>query len=669
MKRMFLFLVGFIFFAVFVAGCSKEPTPEERFSQYVKLWNDQKFEEMYGYLSEEAKGTISKEEFVNRYNKIYKDLEINKLKVSYKQPEEEQEHKEDQTSLPFSAKMESVGGPIAFDHEATLVKEERDKESNWYVDWDTTFIFPELGSGDKISFQNVKAERGAILDREGNGLAINGTALQIGVVPGEMGEQKDQIIKKLAGMLDMSEEQINKALNASWVKPEHFVPLKKISRTDEALQEKVFALAGVTSQQVGAREYPYGESLSHLLGYIGPVTADDLEKLEGKGYSSTDFIGRRGLEQVLEEQLKGTNGIKISIKKENGTEKVLAEKPVVNGKDIKLTIDVVMQEQLYDQLKGKAGTSAALNPTTGETLALVSSPGFDPNEMTLGISQNKRKLLEENPLQPFLNRFKLTYAPGSVLKAVTAAIGLESGKLTPKTAYEINTKQWQKDASWGNYKVTRYSDIKGNIDLEKALIYSDNIYFARAALEKIGADTFAEGLKKFGFEDQPEYLYPMEPSQIGKMESEISLADSAYGQGQVEMNVLHLAAAYSPLMNKGNLIKPILGIEDQQGQVWNENVITPENSATLNKMLTKVVTDPRGTAHSAMMANYPLAGKTGTAEIKQKQGEKGKELGWFVAYNPQSADLIVSMMIENSGSKDVVTRVKAFYQLRQQSGL
>lgn len=668
MKRVFLFFV-LLFFALLVAGCSKEPTPEERFSQYVKLWNDQKFEEMYGFLSEEAKGNVTKEEFVKRYNKIYQDLEINKLKVSYKQPEEKQEHEdEQQANLPYSASMESAAGPIAFDHKATLVKEERDKEANWYVDWNTTYIFPELGSGDKISFQNVKAQRGSILDRAGNGLAINGTALQIGVVPDQMGEKKDQVITKLAVLLDLSEEQINKALNASWVKPEHFVPLKKISRTDEALKEKVFALAGVTSQKVGAREYPYGGSLSHLLGYIGPVTADDLEKLEGKGYTSTDYIGRRGLEQVLEDQLKGTNGIEISIKKEDGSEKVLAEKPVVDGKDVQLTIDVVMQQQLYDQLKGKAGTSAALNPTTGETLALVSSPGFDPNAMTLGISQNKRKMLEEDPLQPFLNRFKLTYAPGSVIKPITAAIGLESGKLKQNTAYEITTKQWQKDASWGNYKVTRYSDIKGTIDLEKALIYSDNIYFARAALE-MGADPFAEGLKKFGFEDQPEYLYPIEPSQIGKLDSEVRLADSAYGQGQVEMNVLHLAATYSPLMNKGNMVKPILGMEDQQGQVWKENLISTENSAALNKMLTKVVTDTRGTAHNALMSNYPLAGKTGTAEIKLKQGEKGKELGWFVAYNPQSSDMIVAMMIENSGSKDVVTRVKEFYQLRQQGGL
>lgn len=666
MKRVLLILLSVVIAAI-ISGCSKEPTPEERFSQYVKLWNNQKFDEMYGFLSEKAKESISEEDFVSRYNKIYKDLEIDELKVSYNQPEEEQEHEEN-AELPFSAKMNSAAGPIEFDHNATLVKEEREKETNWYVDWNTMYIFPELGAGDKISFKNVQAERGSILDRAGNGLAINGTAVQIGVVPGKLGEPKEQTITKLAELLDMSEEQINKAMNAGWVKPDLFVPLKKVSKTDKGLHEKLFALNGVTSQMVGAREYPYGEALSHIIGYVGPILADDLEKLEGKGYTATDLIGRRGLEQVLEEQLKGTNGVRISIVKEDGTVKTLAEKQVENGKDVQLTIDVVAQQQLYDQLKGKAGTASAINPNTGETLALVSSPGFDPNEMALGISQNKRKMLEDNPLNPMLNRFKMTYVPGSVIKPITAAIGLESGKLQLDTAYEITEKQWSKDASWGGYKVTRYSNVVGIINLEKALIYSDNIYFARAALG-MGQDTFTEGLKKFGFEDQPEYLYPIEPSQIGKIDSEISLADSAYGQGQVEMNILHLAATYTPFVNEGNLIKPILNIEDKQGQLWQEGLVSPANAAALSNMLTKVITDPKGTAHNGLIANYPLAGKTGTAEIKEKQGDKGRELGWFVAYNPQSADMIVAMMIEDSGSKDVVTRVKEFYELRLQSGM
>lgn len=662
MKKVIIILMSLIGILI-IAGCSKEPTPEERFSQYVKLWNGQKFEEMYGYLSKSAQKTVTKEEFVDRYNKIYQDLEIDKLDVQFNQPEEEKKAKE-QASFPFSASMESVAGPIEFDHTAYLVKEERDDSENWYLDWDTTYIFPELGAGDKISFKTTQAARGDILDRRGNGLAINGTALQIGVVPDKIEVKKAQTIKQLSELLEMTEDQINNKLNASWVKPDLFVPLKTISKTDEDLKAKLFALDGVTSQTVGAREYPYGEDLSHLIGFVGPITADDLEKLEGKGYTANDWIGKRGLEQVLEEKLKGTNGIKVSIMKEEGSEKVLVEKPVKDGENVQLTIDVVLQQQIYDQMKGIAGTSAAINPVTGETLALVSAPGFDPNTETLGISSKQRQELEEDPLKPYLNRFKVTYVPGSVIKPLTAAIGMTEGKISPDTAYVINEKQWQPEKSWGNYKVTRYTDVKGTIDLEKAMIYSDNIYFARAALE-IGKDTFAEGLKKFGFEEMG-YSYPLEASQIGKLESDVLLADSGYGQGHVEMNILHLAATYTPFVNKGNMIKPILMATEEKNQVQAKGLISEGHVAELNSMMRKVVTDPNGTGHSAVISNYPLAGKTGTAELKETQGSKGRELGWFVAYNPESPDLLISMMVEDvqkgEGSKEAVSRVKGAFQ-------
>ncbi|MFS0635110.1 penicillin-binding transpeptidase domain-containing protein [Mesobacillus foraminis] len=662
MKKAIIILMSLIGILI-IAGCSKEPAPEERFSQYVKLWNSQKFEEMYGYLSATAQKTVTKEEFVDRYNKIYQDLEIDKLDVQFNQPEEKEKAK-DQASFPFSASMESIAGPIEFDHTAKLVKEERNDSENWYIDWDSTYIFPELESGDKISFKTTPAARGDILDRRGNGLAINGTALQIGVVPSQIEAKKSQTIKELSGLLEMTEDQINNKLNASWVKPDLFVPLKTISKTDEDLKAKLFALDGVTSQSVGAREYPYGEDLSHLIGFVGPVTADDLEKLEGKGYTANDWIGKRGLEQVLEEKLKGTNGVKVSIVKEDGSEKVLTEKPVKDGENVQLTIDVVLQQQIYDQMKGVAGTSAAMNPVTGETLALVSAPGFDPNAETLGISSKQRQELEEDPLKPYLNRFKVTYVPGSVIKPITAAIGLNSGKINQDTAYEINEKQWQPDKSWGNYKVTRYTDLKGTIDLEKAMIYSDNIYFARAALE-IGKDTFSDGLKKFGFEEM-DFSYPLEASQIGKLESDVLLADSGYGQGHVEMNILHLAATYTPFVNKGNMIKPILMATEEKSQVQAEGLISEEHVSTINSMMRKVVADPNGTGHSAVISNYPLAGKTGTAELKETQGTKGRELGWFVAYNPESPDLLISMMVEDvqkgEGSKEAVSRVKGSFQ-------
>lgn len=646
-----------ILLTILIAGCSsKEPTPEERFSEYVNLWNEQKFEEMYELLSQPARDTITKEDFVGRYNKIYQDLEIGELDVEFSPPEEEADAKEE-ASFAYSASMESAAGPIEFDNTAVLVKEEREETNNWYVNWETTYIFPDLQEGDKISFDTQPAVRGDIIDRRGNGLAINGTALQIGVVPGKMSENS---VKQLSETLKMSEEQINKAINASWVKPELFVPLKNISKTDEDLKEKVFSIDGVTNTEVGAREYPYGEAASHLVGYVSEVTAEDLEKNEGKGYTAQDFIGKRGLEQVFEEKLKGTNGVKISIVKEDGTEKVLAEKPVENGENVQLTIDIVLQQRIYDQLKGDAGTAAAMNPVTGETLALVSAPGFDPNAETLGISVAERTALEDDPLKPYLNRFKVTYVPGSVIKPITAAVGLNTGKIKLDTAYEINDKQWQPDDSWGDYKVTRVTNLPGKVNLEKALIYSDNIYFARTALE-IGKDDLAEGLRKFGFEKM-EYPYPLEASQIGELDSDMLVADSGYGQGHVEMNILHLASAYTPLVNNGNLIKPILLAEEEQKQVWAEGLVSAENAAGLNSMLKKVVSDPNGTAHIARIEGIPLAGKTGTAEIKEEQGTKGRELGWFVGYNPENPDLLISMMLEDAQdidrSKSATVRVK-----------
>ena len=204
--------------------------------------------------------------------------------------------------------------------------------------------------------------------------------------------------------------------------------------------------------------YPAKEAAAHLIGYVGPITADELEKLKGKGYSRNDLIGKRGLEQVLDERLKGKNGAKIAIAKEDGTEEVLAEKEVQNGENVQLTIDSTIQNQLYGQLSGQAGTATAIHPQTGETLGLVSAPSFDPNVLTLGATADQWGALENNPQTPLLNRFSANYSPGSVIKPITAAIALKEGTIDPQTTIQVNGLQWQKDASWGNYYVTRVKD-------------------------------------------------------------------------------------------------------------------------------------------------------------------------------------------------------------------
>jgi penicillin-binding protein len=666
MKKWIVMLLVFVA-CLALAACNKEPKPEERFAAYVEDWNSGNFDKMYDYLSAAAKEKVSKKDFTGRYKKIYDDLEIENVKVTFTPPEEAEE-KDGKVRFPFSVEMNSIAGKIAFEHNAVLTKEERDDEKNWYVNWDTTFIFPELEEGDKIGLSVTPAKRGDIVDANGIGLAVTGKVSEVGIIPGKMEAGKEEeTIEQVADLLGMAPEQIEKELSASWVQPEHFVPIKKIPGDDTKLLEKVTSIPGVDNRSAEARVYPLGEAAAHLIGYVGPVTAEELEKA-GSGYQSTDVIGKRGLEQVFEKQLKGENGVQIVIHKEDGSETTVAEKPVKDGEDVRLTIDAGLQRQMFNEMKGEAGTAAALDPVTGETLALVSSPSFDPNVLSLGASAKEWKSLQENGKEPLLTRFKAGFAPGSAMKPITAAVALEAGAINWNKTYDIKGKSWKKDSSWGGYSVTRVTEANGPVDLEKALILSDNIYFARAALD-LGKDKFVSGLKSFGFEeDIPGYAYPLEESKIGDIGSDIALADSAYGQGQIEMNIVHLAAAYTPLVNKGNMIKPVLAKEDQPATVWKENVMSEETAASLQKALVKVVEDAKGTARAAQIPGYPLAGKTGTAELKASQGKKGKENGFFVAYNPENPELLVAMMIEDvqdrGGSQVAVEKVKNIFEKR-----
>jgi penicillin-binding protein 3 len=650
--------IGFLFTAavltLVIAGCSKGPTPQDRFSEYIGLWKQQKFASMYEYLSKDAKKSISKQEFVSRYKKIYGDLEVSDLNLRFKKP------KEETATLPFSAKMNSIAGPIQFTKKAKMVNEDK----NWYVDWNTTYIFPELKKGDKISFATSPPERGQIVDRNGNGMAVNGQVYEVGVVPGKMGEQKDYVVAQLSSLLQMTPDEINQAIGASWVKPDYFVPLKKVALDDQARIAQLIALAPVQTKKVPARVYPYKDAAAQLIGYVGGITGDELTKWKDKGYTSNDVIGKRGLEQVYDEQLRGEPGVKVTIKKTDGTETVLAEKAVANGKDITLTIDANAQQKIFAGMFGEAGTTAAMNPVTGETLALVSSPSFDPNQAVLGFSADAWKALQDNPLKPLSTRFKQTYAPGSTMKPITASIGLAAKSLDPAQGLPISGLKWQKDQSWGNYFVTRVHE-SSPVNLESGLVLSDNIYFAQTAL-KIGQAAFRDGLKKFGFEEKIDYPFPLSTSTFGKLDSDILLADSGYGQGQVQMSIVHLLATYTPFVNGGNMVKPVLLMTDQKNQIWKQQVVSSGDAALISGILRKVVGDPSGTAHAADMADYPLAGKTGTAEIKQKQGETGTENGWFVAYNVNSPNLLIAMMVENvqnrGGSQIPVKLVKGIVE-------
>ena len=227
-----------------------------------------------------------------------------------------------------------------------------------------------------------------------------------GFVPEIMNEESEADIQRVSELLDVSVDSINKALNAKWVKKDSFVPIKKISRSNEELKNQLLEIKGVKISRTEERIYPLAEAASHLIGYIQNVTAEDIEKNLDKGYSTTSVIGKAGLEKQFEDRLKGKDGKEIYIETENETRKeLLAKEEVQNGETIQLTIDANLQVNLYNELKDNKGLFVVMHPKTGELLALVSTPSYDNNQFIYGMSTEKWKELSENENTPMIARY------------------------------------------------------------------------------------------------------------------------------------------------------------------------------------------------------------------------------------------------------------------------
>ena len=652
--------------AVCVAGMFKKEdvwkTPEELLVEYMNHIPAQEYEQMYAMLHIEASGNVSQEDFIKRNSAIYEGIEIQNMAVEIIAYDEEQ------LTVTYQTSFDTVAGEISFENEAFFLE----GEDGYKLVWDNSLIFPNLASTDKVRVSTTQANRGEILDRNGRVLAGKGTASSVGIVPGKL-ENREEAIAKIAELLETTSEVIEKKLSAQWVKDDSFVPIKTIPRVEEikllkveldedVLKEKerhesLLAIPGVMISDVEVREYPLGEAAAHLVGYVQSVTAEDLEEHAGEGYAANSVIGRSGMEGLFEKELKGQNGCRIYIVNSEGKEKEeLACILVQHGQDIKLTIDASLQIALYEQFQEDKSCSVAMNPYTGEVLALVSTPSYDNNDFIMGLSSEQWTALNDDEDKPMYNRFRQVWCPGSTFKPVTAAVGLESGAIDPNEDYGNVGLSWQKDTSWGSYYVTTLHAYEPVI-LENALIYSDNIYFAKAAL-KIGYEEMESSLTQLGFNAELPFEIKMAKSQYYNSESietEIQLADSGYGQGQVLVNPLHLACIYSAFCNEGNIIKPYLVYQNEvSAEYWISGAFSSETASRVLEGTKKVVNDSHGTGYAAHRDDIVLAGKTGTAEIKaSKDDTSGTELGWFAVFTAEKTVerpiLIISMVEDVKG--------------------
>ena len=651
--------------------------PDELLLTYMNHISEQNYKEMYRMLDVDASGQISEEDFIKRNSAIYEGIEVHNITttiISYDAetpsgyPSMPFGDKEERNVVHYQTAFDTAAGNISFENEAFFLK----GEDGYKLAWSDSLIYPGLSSTDRVRVSTIQAKRGEILDRNDRILAGPGVASSVGIVPGKL-ENKDSVIEQIAELLGIESEEIEKKLSAKWVKEDSFVPVKTLRKVEEielmslepdeeALkeyerQQRLLEIPGVMISDTEVRSYPLKDAAAHLVGYVQNVTAEDLEKHAGDGYTANSVIGRSGAEGLFEKELRGQNGCRIYIVDSDGNEKEeLACRIVENGKDIKLTIDSELQNVLYEQFRSDKSCSIAMNPYTGEVLALVSTPSYDNNDFIMGLSSEKWAALNEDENKPMYNRFRQVWCPGSTFKPITAAIGLESGAINPNEDYGNVGLSWQKDASWGSYHVTTLHAYDPVV-LENALIYSDNIYFAKAAL-KIGAEEMKNSLLKLGFQEEMPFEVVMSKSQYSNtenIETEIQLADSGYGQGQILVNPLHMACLYTAFCNKGNVIKPyFVYLPDADPEYWIPNAFSENTTNLVLEGMKKVINDSHGTGYAAHREDILLAGKTGTAEIKvSKEDTSGTELGWFAIFTAERTEenpiLIVSMVEDVKG--------------------
>lgn len=616
---------------------------DKKINETIDAIEDKNVKQVFKNSTYQSKNDNGEVEMTDRPIKIYDSLGVKDINIKDRDIKKVSKNKKQVTA---KYELQTNYGKINRDVKLNFIKEDKD----WKLDWNQSVIIPGMKKNQSINIEPLKSERGKILDRNNVELATTGTAHEVGIVPNNVSTND---YKAIAEKLDLSESYIKQQTEQDWVKDDTFVPLKTVQNMNQDTKNFVEKYH-LTTQETESREYPFEEATTHLLGYVGPINSEELKQKAFKGYKKDAIVGKKGIEKLYDKELQNKDGYRVTIIDDNNKViDTLIKKKKKDGKDIKLTIDARVQKSIYNNMKDDYGSGTAIHPQTGELLALVSTPSYDVYPFMNGMSDEDYKKLTEDDKEPLLNKFQITTSPGSTQKILTAMIGLNNKTLDDKTSYKINGKGWQKDKSWGDYNVTRYEVVNGDIDLKQAIESSDNIFFARVALE-LGSKKFEEGMKRLGVGEDIPSDYPFYNAQISNknLDNEILLADSGYGQGEILINPVQILSIYSALENKGNVNAPHV-LKDTKNKVWKKNIISQENIKLLTDGMQQVVNKTHREDIYRSYAN--LVGKSGTAELKMKQGETGQQIGWFISYDKDNPNMMMAINVKDVQDKGMAS--------------
>ncbi|WP_239739819.1 PBP2a family beta-lactam-resistant peptidoglycan transpeptidase MecA1 [Mammaliicoccus sp. P-M59] len=616
---------------------------DKKINETIDAIEDKNVKQVFKNSTYQSKNDNGEVEMTDRPIKIYDSLGVKDINIKDRDIKKVSKDKKQVTA---KYELQTNYGKINRDVKLNFIKEDKD----WKLDWNQSVIIPGMKKNQSINIEPLKSERGKILDRNNVELATTGTAHEVGIVPNNVSTND---YKAIAEKLDLSESYIKQQTEQDWVKDDTFVPLKTVQNMNQDTKNFVEKYH-LTTQETESRQYPLEEATTHLLGYVGPINSEELKQKAFKGYKKDAIVGKKGIEKLYDKELQNKDGYRVTIIDDNNKViDTLIKKKKKDGKDIKLTIDARVQKSIYNNMKDDYGSGTAIHPQTGELLALVSTPSYDVYPFMNGMSDEDYKKLTEDDKEPLLNKFQITTSPGSTQKILTAMIGLNNKTLDDKTSYKINGKGWQKDKSWGDYNVTRYEVVNGDIDLKQAIESSDNIFFARVALE-LGSKKFEEGMKRLGVGEDIPSDYPFYNAQISNknLDNEILLADSGYGQGEILINPVQILSIYSALENKGNVNAPHV-LKDTKNKVWKKNIISQENIKLLTDGMQQVVNKTHREDIYRSYAN--LVGKSGTAELKMKQGETGQQIGWFISYDKDNPNMMMAINVKDVQDKGMAS--------------
>lgn len=515
--------------------------------------------------------------------------------------------------------------------------------------------------------------RGDIFDRKGKILVTNHPAFTLTFIPALSSGSRSllEMAPKLAKMLNLDPDELLNQLETAELYPFQSVRIKTNLSRDEAFYISEYSLdfPGFNIQVEPIRDYLYNDLASHLIGYIGEISKEELENPEREDYKPGDFIGKTGVERFYDAYLRGTDGgTSVEVSASGKQTRILSKVDPVRGNDIVLTIDLNLQRIAEEVFAGYQGSVIIMDPRTGDILALVSKPSFNPNFFLSPVDKRQIYYLLTSSKRPLFNRsIQAQYAPGSIFKIITAIAALQEEVVNPQDKFLCT----------GSYTMETYNRVfncwkkegHGNINLINALAQSCDVYFYQLGL-RLGMGNLPKYSKEFGLGkltgiDLPGEKAGIIPDRAWKKRVlhegwwDGDTLNMAIGQGYLWVTPLQMVNIVSTVANEGTLfyprvVKRIISPEGVVVQEFEPEVnkrisLRPETWRMVKKGMIETVA--RGTGQAAYSRKLSIAGKTGTA-----QNPQGEDHAWFVGFCPaDKPELAFVVFVEHGGHGGVVS--------------